>query len=204
MGAELNASHVPYREWGAVYSVGMGSRKVIMELGALAAMGVAIGGCRLGGSVSTETALNQLRAENAELKTKVAKAEGEAAELRSKLEVRNETTLPRTLPVCVGIEIGGLSSWSKDREHFELLVQTLDGRGRFVPVAAEITVTSEGSPFVPVKLGADAVREAYRSGVMGTYYLVRVPRIQVGKVMKVELVDEVTGKKHEAEWREAK
>jgi hypothetical protein len=45
----------------------------------------------------------------------------------------------------------------------------------------------------------------YRSGLLGTYYLVTVPRSQVGDVVRVDLVDEVTGKSHVAAWmRESK
>lgn len=179
----------------------------ITGLKAVTALGVALcvgmGGCRLGGSVSTETALNQLRAENAELKEKVAKAEGEAAELRAKLDASGKGA-SAALPVCTRIEIGGLSGWSKDGERLELLVQTLDGRGRFVPVAAKIKVTSEGSPFASLRYGPDEVREMYRSGVMGTYYLVSVPRLQAGEVVTVEVKDEVTGLMHMAEWRETR
>lgn len=201
MGAKLNASHVPYREWGTVYSVGMGSRKVIVALGALAALSVATGGCRLGGSMSTETALNQLRAENAALKEKAARAEGEAAELRAKLEGSRKEIA--TLPVCTRIEIGDLSGPSKDGTTVDLLVKTLDGRGRFVPVAAEISAGVTKGPLRALRFDADQVREMYRSGVMGTYYLVQFPasRWAPGDVIAVEVKDLVTGKKHEADWK---
>jgi hypothetical protein len=184
----------------------MTARWALLVMGMAAAMLslAALGGCRLGGSVSTETALNALRRENADLKDKVAKAEGEAAELRAKLETTGGTraALPPTLPVCTQIEIGGLSGWSKDGQSLELLVQTLDGRRRFVPVAASIKVTSEGSPFASLRFSPDQVRELYRSGVMGTYYLVSVPRLQVGEVVTVEVLDEVTGQTHKAEWKQ--
>lgn len=190
--------------------------KVVLVCAMAAIPFAGVSGCRLGGSVSTETALNQLRQENAALKEKATRAEGEAAELRIKLDAKRGNTvspptspptspqiLPPTLPVCTRIEIGGLSGWSKDGQSLELLVQTLDGRGRFVPVAATITVGVGKGLLPPLKFEPSAVREMYRSGVMGTYYLVAFPasRWAAGDVVTVEVLDEVTGQTHRAEWK---
>jgi hypothetical protein len=175
----------------------------------LVAGAMAMSGCRLGGSVSTETALNQLRAEQVELKGRLAAAEGEKAELQAKLARALEgkgvdAEAAAALPVCTRVEIGGLSGVNRAGD-VELLVKTLDGRERFVQMAATMTVSVGKGVLPPLRFTPLQVREMYRSGVMGTYYLVTVPgsRWAAGDVVTVEVEDHATGRRHVGSWGKA-
>lgn len=166
-----------------------------------------LGGCRLGGSVSTETALNQLRSENAELKAKLAAVQGERTELLTKLERLQQgksgvdTEALAALPVCTHVDIGSLSGPREDGT-LDLLVRTLDGRDRFVQVAATMTAGVSRGPIPPLRFEPAAVREMYRSGALGTYYLLEFPasRWAPGDLIVVDVLDHATGQSHRVEY----
>lgn len=154
-----------------------------------------LGACRLGGSRSVEAENDRLRRETAEQRARLAALEGEVRELRARLASSPATagaTAP-TLPVATSVEVGRFSGFlptSGDPaapRRFRVEFMPLDGRGRFMQVAAsaeiEVLQGAESparSPTAPaassraalarVSLSPEEVREAYRSTFVGTFY----------------------------------
>jgi hypothetical protein len=107
------------------------------------------------------------------------------------------------------------------RHRFVQIVGTLTVEARYVPLAGAGTPQDEvlaravapADSALPdqnllgrTTLGPSGLREAYRSGFMGTHYTVEiVPRPDVrvtdgAVVLSATFVDELTGRRHEA-WR---
>ena len=149
-----------------------------------------LGACRLGGSRSVEAENDRLRRETAEQRARLAALEGELRELRARL-ASSPAAGPAapTLPVATSVEVGrfsGLlpaSGQAPTAPRLRVEFMPLDGRGRFVQIAAgaEIEIlqasggtdtpaASSGAVLARVSLSPDEVREAYRSTFVGTFY----------------------------------
>lgn len=183
---------------------------------------VGVGGCglRYGGS-SQDKVLADLRGQNAELRERVAGLERERDELVVKLgagaqpggagaaDAALAAQIAAAMPAVVGVEIDGISG-PAPREPGKVVVYVLprDGRGRFTQVVGTLAVRvfvregTEEREVGGVELSPAQLRDAYRSGFAGTNYMIEV---DVGEakpgatlVMRAELMDLLTGKRHEA------
>lgn len=121
------------------------------------------------------------------------------------------------LPRCAGIEFGLLSG-AGDADNLpgfdvlDIYIVPRDGRGRFVQIVGTLEVRADLLPGISeearflgsARLGPDELREAYRSGLMGTHYTVRMPLDPVidekaGSIaLSAELTDALTGRVHAA------
>jgi len=91
--------------------------------------------------------------------------------------------LPRLVELQFGRYSGPLDADGDGRDdHVRLYLQTLDQRGRFIPVVgrvdAQLVILAADRP--PIVAGSlhlepEAFDAAYRSGFMGTHYLLDVP-----------------------------
>jgi hypothetical protein len=105
------------------------------------------------------------------------------------------------IPTPIALSIDARSGLSRDGTALDVLLLPVDGRGRFVQVAGTLTIalyavassspeanspesesgTSDESnpstlePLWSRELSPSQLRDAYRSGFLGTYYLVAVP-----------------------------
>ena len=131
-----------------------------------------------------------MRAKVQEQETQLAAARGECEELRTKLAAGTRPGAPNdaeavaATPVITSIEIDRLSSLNPNlpdqpATSISIYVTTLDGRERFTQAVGtlEVTATLKGAvtPFASARLGPAALRDAYRSGVMGTVYELTLP-----------------------------
>jgi hypothetical protein len=164
-----------------------------------------------------ETRVSSLSAENGELAAKIAELTRERDVMVEGSSVSAEVI--ESLPRCAAIEFARYSG-PADRDGtpgidvIEVFVRPFDGRRRFVQVAGRLTVSavllppsSDGQTPQPqllgsVTLGPRELREAYRSGPLGTHYSVSIPldppnQILNGTVViSAELDDAVTGVVH--------
>jgi hypothetical protein len=190
------------------------------------------GGCglRYGGS-SQDKVLADLRGQNAELRERVAGLERERDELvvklgagaagvssspaRASADAALAAQVAAAMPAVVGVEIDGISGPSpRDPQKVVVYVLPRDGRGRFTQVVGSLGVrvlVREGESEHEVgraELSPVQLRDAYRSGFAGTNYMIEVDAGEAKPgatlVMRAELVDLLTGKRHEAvrerEW----
>jgi hypothetical protein len=157
-----------------------------------------------GGTQDPALIADQLRTRVAELESQLATQQSELAELRAKLAqasaAQSAELSPEELaaiPTPVGLTIDARSGLSRDGTELEVLVTPVDGRQRFVQVAGTLAVqvfaiaqqvegTGEvdggaaqpAEPTAPLwsrQLSPSALRDAYRSGFLGTHYLVAIP-----------------------------
>jgi outer membrane murein-binding lipoprotein Lpp len=166
-------------------------------VGAVTACVLLIAGCsaRVGATKSLEKSANDLRAENAALRSQVASLEGALAEARAGMgagaaerggamdarEVAEAT--PRVVALRID-SLSGLDTRPGRPAMVSVYVRTLDGRERFVPAVGTLTVDVfgagerggevSGEPLLTSTLTPKQLREAYRSGLTGTYYLVEM------------------------------
>jgi len=166
---------------------------------------IALAGCRTGGESSgdvlrkqnleLQTQVAQLQKDASELRAKLAELVGAGAAPKSP-EVAEAT------PRVAGIEIDFLSGPAADSSSppqsdrnrtVAVYVKPLDGRGRFIQATGKLTVevsrltslTSAGAEEIgndsPARLlGSKSLeplqlRDAYRAGFTGTYYVVELP-----------------------------
>ena len=157
-----------------------------------------------------EDDLTALRQRNSELETELAQA---AAAPDSLPEAVRENT-----PHVAAIEVGRLShprDETGDRvlDTMIVYVHPLDGRGRFVQMVGDLAVhvallpaDREATTIGQVTLSPGELREAYRSGIGGTHYTIRVPltmdAVVAAGVSEADVVvaftDGHTNRKHEA------
>ncbi len=171
-------------------------------------------GCRLGGTMSVERANENLRRERVELDARLARLEGENAELRVKIaQARRGAAEPPpgvvdATPRCVGVEIDSLSGFAHPSgdpgrvDRIVVYVRPRDGRGRFVQAVGTLVVEAEvgGVPVPALTLDPLALREAYRSSAAGTHYAVELPcSATPGPLrLRVTFLDAQTGAEHKA------
>lgn len=162
---------------------------------ALVAIAVALGagGCRakaLGPSAndplrdenrSLREANAELTARVQELETRLAAVEAERAPDGIDPEVVAHTPAVRRLELKSGSVVEAIAG-EAGRGVARVWLEPVDGRGRFVQVTGwiEVAITAlpASGPAIPigsVRLGPAEVRDAYRSGFMGTHYTVEVP-----------------------------
>ncbi len=171
------------------------SRAALIGL-ALAAMLVGAWGCspRVGGSMSPDDALNDLRRENLQLKDQIAQMErkidlriAEIDSLKQELNAGDGAAAgarnrPRPVALKFARYTGGIDVDNDGRDDLiRIYLQPVDQQGRVLPVAAEVTVTlaqiSDGHARVlTTKSWTSAELDgAYRSGLTGTYYTLETP-----------------------------
>lgn len=194
------------------------------DLAVLLAVAGGLAGCTLGGSRSASAENDRLRKAMVEKDARIAALEGDKAELIVKLAggERRGLHLPpdaaATLPVATGVDVGRFSgllpaSAKGAATGCRVEFSPRDGRGRFVPVAGSVKARvlldgAEPRLLGEVALDAAAVREAYRSGLTGTYYECEVPlaaplerpgEADPAVVVRLELTDAMTGEVLKAE-----
>jgi hypothetical protein len=150
-----------------------------------------LGGCRWPADVARENV--RLRHQVVELENEVEAARRERAELEATIEQMSVAAdpaargLPQARPAVVELAIGGLSHFRDTSgnllpDTLVLYVTPRDGRGRFTQVVGEFTVqasVSEAEQAPPLVIGerrftTPEVRDAYRSGFLGTHYTLEV------------------------------
>jgi hypothetical protein len=141
-----------------------------------------------------ESQLATQQSELAELRAKLAQASAASSAELSPEELA-------AIPTPVSLTIDARSGLSRDGTELEVLVTPVDGRQRFVQVAGTLAVQvfaiaqqvegtveqagdGEGGVAQPAEpkaplwsrqLSPSALRDAYRSGFLGTHYLVAIP-----------------------------
>ncbi|TVQ33113.1 MAG: hypothetical protein EA376_03400 [Phycisphaeraceae bacterium] len=173
---------------------------------------------------------DRLRARVLELETSVLEATAERDELRARVsELRRAATIAvdpvesdtlDALPRCAGLQIGRLTGVSRRRATEEIIpldvyLVPYDGRRRFVQVAGRLTVEALLLPapgeqessirLASAELDPAELRDAYRSGLTGAFYVVNLELptdadyLTGSLLVRAELFDGVTGSIHRAE-----
>jgi hypothetical protein len=145
--------------------------------------GLTSAGCKVGGPGKADPQLAELVA----LRTKTKALEAENAELRQQV-ARGALSAGRSAdealaePAAVGIEIDSYTGWIKDapadKPTLRVFLTTRDGRGRTVQLTGTLTVevrSAEGTVLASKTLKPIELRDAYRSGLMGPFYVVELP-----------------------------
>lgn len=203
----------------------------MLALASVAGAFFLLAGCRVGAGRNIETVNDELRRENLELKQQVEKLMRERDDLRLKLEdearARLGTLKPEVLealPVCAGLEIEKLSGLepaerSAPATGVVVYLRPFDGRDRVVQIVGTLDVEAAwlaggaGKGEAPrtiarARLEPAQLREAYRSGLMGSGYTLELPLetpIAERKgtlVIRAEFADALTGKVWKAERTE--
>lgn len=153
---------------------------------------------RLGGSKSLDTTLADLRTENKQLRDQLAQAQGQIKELLAAGDISaapasdagsspspfTPEELALALPRVVTLTFAGSAGIDRRNPQAPRLVmdvETLDGRNRFVQVVGRLRITAAQGPAPAARPLADItlqpveLREAFRSGILGTRYAVEVP-----------------------------
>ncbi len=160
-------------------------------------LAMALPGCspRVGGSMSPDDALNDLRHENAELKDEVSQLEGKIELRLAEIEALMQelragegagaavaADRPRAVTLKFARYSGGLDTNNDGRDDLvRVYLQPLDQQGRVLPVTGEATVTvarledGEATVLVEKKWTSVELDAAYRSGLTGTYYTLETP-----------------------------
>lgn len=144
------------------------------------------------------------RARVAELETELARRSAPAAGASSDPELAEAT------PALAAVAVSGLSAATLvdgNNANLSLVIVPTDGLGRFLQVAGTLKVSVAaivaGEPPQPAAtrtLGPRAMRDAYRSGFMGTHYTVEMPVSWSGPKeasalsVSVEFTDGATGR----------
>lgn len=154
-----------------------------------------LSGCGFGGPKNFENENDRLRAENLELRRQVQRLDealalrlGEVRSLRAKLDGQRAAPPGVETPILSAIRLdrhsGPIDEDGDGRpDAVVAYVRTLDQRGRFLPVAAEVALA-----LAEIDADADAVAviarrrvtfeqfdDAFRSGLTGTHHTLRLP-----------------------------
>ena len=148
------------------------------------------------------TSADGLRAELIERTKERDDARARAAELETELARRSEPSLagaspdgplteadlrelPEATPALASVAISSLSTvrlTGPGTGQLTLVVVPSDGMGRFLQIAgvlrasaATIVPGQEPTPSTAATIGPKALREAYRTGFMGTHYTLEIP-----------------------------
>lgn len=187
---------------------------------AMASVLISAGGC---GS-NNGALIDSLRRNVLTLENNVRDLEMANAELRAEIARLSRTDDPSIaelrefIPRVVAISIDRLShavDTTSDGRADRLVVYLtpVDGRSRFVPMVGEITVSvldvsTDGQPRTlgRTDLGPGDIRDAYRSGITGTYYRFDVPietplddAAPLSVIIRAEFNDGITGLTHIAD-----
>lgn len=164
----------------------MGHRTGAISALTLALLLATLAGCRtrLGGGDAAEVSSLAKRVTELEREVQLQTLRADEAEAKLAANPRISDPITRATPVLAGIEIDRLSGPTPaDAASFPVFIRTLDGRGRFIQVVGQLEVeafvASDATNAPPVRVGSATlgpldVREAYRSGVMGTHYRVEI------------------------------
>jgi hypothetical protein len=149
---------------------------------------VFLGGCSIhaGGNEDPARVADGLRTRVAQLEADIAQRDAAIAELNKKLEKAQALVLTpeqsAALPTITKVVIDARSGLARNGGSFEVLLVTLDGRDRFMQVAGSLDISvrdagadEDAAPVYVKQLGPLAVRDAYRSGFMGTHYVIDIP-----------------------------
>lgn len=148
---------------------------------------VLLAGCKVGGpSVADQyrieardlrKELEQTKADNAELKTKLAQLAAERSTPMSPEAVE-------ALPALAKLTIGDYSGLTKEttpgnKRIVRIYVQPTDARSRVIQITgtldAQVTTADGATTLGTAHLTPTQLRDAYRAGFMGVYYTVDVP-----------------------------
>lgn len=196
----------------------------------LVAAAFSLAGCTVGGSRSASAENDLLRRERLELKQELDRLQRDNADLKAKLAAASgprpaglDAEALAALPVCASIEIDGLSGWTpvspaEPARGVAVYVRPLDARARFVQAVGVIEVEAISVPSMSMGgqprrvagavLGPPMVREAYRSGFMGTNYTIdlvfdapidRTADPGASLLLRARYIDALTGRSHETE-----
>lgn len=165
-------------------------------------MAGAIGGCSVGGGGQTADDLRRMlqdandqiasiTAERNELRVKLAEAERALATARPEMPEGVLSALPR----CAAIELDKLTGpvdtdQTRGYDAIDVYVRALDGRRRVIQVVGTLSIRADLVPdpyadqnapaaaptnLAQITLSPVQLREAYRSGMTGTHYAIRLP-----------------------------
>ncbi len=201
-------------------------------IGLLCLAGLVSPGCRTGGESSGDVLRRQnmeLQKQVAQLQSDAGELRAKLAELTGGGSAGKSGEVAEALPRVASIQIDFLSGPVSDSSEpptsdrmrrVVVYVKPLDGRGRFVQATG--TLTAEVSRLTPVTAGAQAgttqpatllasrtlkpleLRDAYRTGMTGTYYAAgfEIPAAQLTPpgqlLLRAEFSDGVTGARFEA------
>lgn len=185
------------------------------RLSSLLILALSAGGCS--GRVLTPSAADGLRVEVAERTRERDTARAELAELRTKLaeltvarDAKLDPEAADALPALSGVPVSPLSTarWV-DQNHatLALVIEPRDGLGRFLQVTGTLRASvaalipgREPLPAGKTTVGPRILREAYRTGFMGTHYTIEIPLAWEGAEsaravsIATEFTDALTGK----------
>lgn len=180
------------------------SRRAVASVGVAALFVLAASGCTVGPR-NFENENDRLRREVVQLEERVEELSGqlerrlgEIQHLRAKVDMPSDVETPMLSDVELGRYTGAVDQDGDGRNDAVVAyVRTLDQKGRFLPVAAEATLAAavidvEGeTPDVRVfqrqRFDTEAFGEAFRTGLTGTHYTLRLALPEQG-----ELPEEVT------------
>lgn len=206
---------------------------IMLALASAAGAFFLLAGCRVGAGRDIETVNDELRRENLELKQQVETLMRERDDLRLKLGGEAQARLGamnpevlEALPVCAGLEIEKLSGLqpaerSAAATGVVVYLRPVDARGRVVQIVGTLDVEaswlagSAGKGEAPrtiarARLSPAQLREAYRSGLMGSGYTVELPlEAPIAErngtlVIRAEFADALTGKVWKTERADTK
>ncbi|QQS10292.1 MAG: hypothetical protein IPK69_06635 [Phycisphaerales bacterium] len=204
--------------------------RVAATLGLLA-LAAALPACRIKGSSTPAAENDRLRRERLELNARIESLENQVAEQNAKigeLTRQGQSPLPEdvlaALPRCAKVEIDSFSGFTPAQRTIPatgatVLVNPVDGRGRFVQVAGTLLVEafviplgssadSDNTIRASTTLGPAQIRDAYRSGLGSTGYEIDLtfdtpidPIARAGSTLlvRVEFLDAMTGEVHKAQ-----
>ena len=171
---------------------------------ATAWLGLTLAGC-FGGPKNFENENDRLRAEVLELEREVDRLSdaldrrlGEIKSLRAKLDVPEGVDPPILSRVALGRYTAPVDEDDDGRDDaIVAYLRTLDQHGRFLPVAAEATLAiavidaddDQAAILARRAFDREALDEAYRTGLTGTHYTLRLPLPAAGEA---DLPEEVT------------
>ncbi len=174
--------------------------------------------CSVGGSRSASAENDRLRREVLDLNTRIQSLEREREELRVKsaglIAYPTNPLAPEALealPLCTSVSISTLSGLRTvdAGKTLAVMFEPRDGRDRFTQVAGSVTVSAaflpasgaqDAAPVQTARLSPRELRDAYRSGITGTYYEVLLPApagyspAGTSIALRVDLADALTGR----------
>lgn len=147
--------------------------------------------CTIGGTSSTAAENDRLRRESLDQQATIKKLSGDIAELKTKIDelarLREQpiptevlAAVPRTQSVTISSLTRPIRAADGLLTGIETDFEPLDGRGRFLQVAGTVTITVHTPASPKAELGTltlnpAQLRDAFRSGLTGSYYTGTVP-----------------------------
>ncbi len=150
--------------------------------------------------------------ERDEFRARVAELETKNAELALARDVKLDPEAAEAMPALAGVALSSLSTGRLvDANHatLALVLEPRDGLGRFLQftgtLRASVAVLIPGRDPLPAgssTVTPKALRDAYRSGLLGTHYTLEIPLTWEGAEVaravsiSVEFTDALTGKSY--------